>query len=381
MASQGSGWKGQLNVYDEDAAESKDLTTLREATLEKTDGRLRNEDASHTFLISKDDVVVAGCYLQLTDYQCFVISHTSLYNSNIDYEQYLVTHLYKHHRTNDKGLPRVFGLFRVNAKFQPDSQDAGDKWLECQMTIKFRREYYHKIDTRISKIVKTNKELQNLHNDTGIQQMWVGEYVTFNYYIPVESGFQRPARKLNGGEIGDINTKVKSVRHKQAADKYIADCEHFVLYYTHTINKMRITRESLPDAADIAAKSPSSGRKAKPKPPKRRRRVVEEDDKDDDDDDGDDDDDADDGDDDEDDDGDGDNDGGDGGYNAIQSNTQDMMDDDSILMSDEEPAVESHHPPKKLDEKKEFEKFLAMKRKKELRKKRRAKFDDDDRSE
>lgn len=363
MASQGIGWKGQLNVYDVDAAESKDSTTLREATLEKTDVALGNEDASHTFLISKDDVVVAGCYLQLTDYQCFVISHTSLYNKHTDYELYLVTHLYKHYRTNDKGLPRVFGLFRVNAKFQPDSEDADDEWLRSQMNVRFKREYVHKIDTRISKIVKTKQQLQNLHIDTGIQQMWLGAYVTFNYYIPVESGFQRPARKLNGAEIGDINTKVKSMRHKQAVDKNIADCEHFVLYYTHTINKMRIIRESLPDAADIAAKSPSSGRKAKPKPPKRRRRVVEEDDGDDDDDDGDDDDDAD----------DGDDGGGDGGYNPVLSThtTQDMMDDDSILMSDDESAVESNK-----FEKKEFEKFLAMKRKKEMRKKRRDRFDD-----
>ena len=383
-----SGWKGQMKAYVDGSLLNKDERSLREATADNLRGKMKYTQASHTFIISKNERVVAGCYVQVTDHQCFVIAHTALYSRTSDYESYLVAHLYKHHCRNNDGAPRVFGVFRMRDK--ADDLDPEDDWLKSAMSMKLKGEYYQRIDSRRNSQERRGTELPSLHQETGIQQMWIGEFAILNFYVPVESGYERPTRQLNTAELENIEKGVSKVRHKEGALKHIANLEHLTLYNKRFIQRMKMVQQTLPYSKDVSKTPPSSRQKAKPKRghklgaiPKKRKydeEEEEEDDDDDGDDGGDDDDDG------------GDDDGDDDGHIYNQSGPQEEMydqnvseDEQSVELTPQRLSLEAHHPQKKKNleempqfDREELEDYLRYKEDKERKERER---DQDDQSE
>jgi len=64
-------WKGDLVAYAEGGGLYADQEALCEAGRKNLCDVMNSTDASHTISISKDKVVVAGAYLNVTEHQCF----------------------------------------------------------------------------------------------------------------------------------------------------------------------------------------------------------------------------------------------------------------------------------------------------------------------
>ena len=86
--------------------------------------------------------------------------------------------------------------------------------------------------------------------------MWIGEFAILNFYVPVESGYERPTRQLNTAELENIEKGVSKVRHKEGALKHIANLEHLTLYNKRFIQRLKMVQQTLPYSKDVAALSP-----------------------------------------------------------------------------------------------------------------------------
>jgi hypothetical protein len=384
-----SGWKGETRRVRE--GETLEDLDADEAKVRIASGFSSNNEATHCCLISKDERVVAGAYLKVSEKECFVLFHTAFDGeSGIDYESYLVANIIKNFKKTHEGAPRVLGLFRVKSK---PGEDTNDEWLRCQMVVKLRGDYVFNEDSRRTARDKVNKELTELYNDTGIQMLWFGEFVTFHYWVPKCGGYTRPVRQPNRAELANIDKAVVNIKHREGVNIKIDALKHQVALWNVYISKLEDVKANRPLRKDLP-RTPKA--KPKPKPeavrrrsrrPRRHESSSDSDDDDSDDDDGDSDDgDSDDGDSDDGDSDDGDSDDGDsddGGVNGDLT-TQEIMNDDEerFRWDDDEdtvnvtPNVKSKHRHKhKSKSKAKKVSTRAHKKKKHMKKKRLEKFD------